>query len=159
MLLVAPGRLNPALVAEIRRFRAEIYAQDHVAVSDDPDEASYHVAVYVEGHLAGALRYTPLGQGTARMGGWCVSPKFRGTRVSLDLALAPFRVARVLGDRRGVAYATTRHGSAAMLRKLGGRVVETKWDAEYGCEMQRLEFELLSTNFNGAASRPDSIAA
>jgi len=142
MLLVVPGRLNPALVREIQRFRAEIYSADGVTVSNDPDERSYHVAIYVEGRLAGCLRYTPLGQRTARIGGWCVASEHRHTRVALDLALTPFRLARSLGDTRGFAYATTRHGSARLLRKLGGRVVRTRFDPAYGCEMQELEFTL-----------------
>jgi hypothetical protein len=158
MLIIAPGSLNPALVEEIRRFRDRIYADDQVSVSNEADEASYHVAIYVEGHLAGCLRYTRLGHGTARISGWCVSPKYRQTRVALDLALAPFRIAQVLGDSAGIATATTRHHSSRILQKLGGRVIATYWDAEYGCEMQRLEFQL--SRFNGAASQADdSIAA
>jgi hypothetical protein len=142
MLLVAEGRLNPALVAAIRAFRAEIYAADHVRVSEAPDERSWHAVFYVEGHLAGALRYTRLGEGVARMGGWCVSPAHRHTRVALALALAPFRLAAQLGDTRGVAHATTRHGAARILRRLGGRVTCAWHDPGYGCEMQRLEFTL-----------------
>jgi hypothetical protein len=142
MLLVAEGRLNPALVAEIRRFRAEIYAQDHVTVSEAPDERSYHAVFYAAGHLAGCLRYTRLGEGVARIGGWCVSPDHRHTRVALALALAPFRLAAHFGDTHGIATATTRYGAARMLRQLGGEVKATYYDAQFGCEMQHLEFTL-----------------
>ena len=142
MLVIAYGAHNPELIAEVRRFRAAIYAEDRVIVSEDVDETSWHVVCYEAGVLAGCLRYTRLGSGLAQIGGWCVSAEARKTRTALDLALAPFRLARELGDTRGVAHATVRHGSARILRKLGGRVIETYWDEEYGCEMQRLEFHL-----------------
>lgn len=142
MLLIVEGRYNPEVISAIQRFRAEIYSADGVTVSNETDEASYHVVIYVEGHLAGCLRYTRLGDGVARIGGWCVSSKFRATRVALDLALAPFRLAAQLGDTVGICTATTRHGSAKILRRLGGKVIATYYDSTYGCEMQRLEFAL-----------------
>ena len=142
MLLIVYGEYNPEVISAVRSFRAEIYAADGVSVSDELDERSYHVVVYGEGRLAGCLRYTQIGEGAARIGGWWVSAPHRPTRLTRALALAPFRLARALGDTRGIATATTRHGSARLLRKLGGRVTATYWDEGYGCEIERLEFQL-----------------
>ena len=53
-----------------------------------------------------------------------------------------FRLAERLGDTRGIANATVRHESAAILKRLGGRAIARYYDRQYGCQMERIEFYL-----------------
>lgn len=152
MLIVALGWLSPELVEQVQRFRGSIYIADGAIPKLDNgrhiealDETSYHLVFFRQGEIKACLRYQRdyrNGAGRARLGGWAVAPELRGTRVGVRLALAAVRLAEQLGDQSGEARATTRHGSADILKKLGGRLRARYWDADYGCEMEYLEFHL-----------------
>ena len=84
----------------------------------------------------------------AEVGGWAVSERSRCTPESLMLILATFSLSRVLGGALGLATATMRHSSAAILRRLGLSQLEiagldgsSYFDAKYGCEMELLRFD------------------
>lgn len=155
MLIVADGTLNPELVAAVQAFRGAIYAADG-AVAPGPhvealDARSYHLILWRGGAIAGTLRYTRKGRGEAKIGGWAMAPDARGTRASIRLALEAVRLAERLGDTYGTATATVRHGSAEILKRLGGKCLMRYHDAAYGCEMEYLTFTLADMQHRRAA--------
>lgn len=84
----------------------------------------------------------------AEVGGWAVSQRSRCTPESLMLILATFSLSRVMGGALGLATATVRHSSAAILRRLGlaqldiaGVGGSAYFDARYNCEMELLRFD------------------
>lgn len=149
VLIIAPGALNPDLVDAVQVFRGGIYAADG-AVSLDAagrhveaiDALAFHLVLTDCQGVGACLRYHQRGRGVARLGGWAVAEHLRGSTAGVRLVLAAFALARRLGDSRGFATATVRHGSADILRRLGGRLIVQYFDAAYGCEMQFLEFRL-----------------
>jgi hypothetical protein len=63
------------------------------------------------------------------------------------MALAVFGLSHALGDAIGISAATQRHGSASILRRIGGRPLEhggsplpSYYDPQYRCEMEALRF-------------------
>ena len=133
MLIIAPGFLSLELVEAVQRFRGSVYLEDGAVLELDHgrhieaiDETNYHIVFFRDGELKGCLHYKRdyrNGSGRARIGGWAVAPELRGTRVGVRLALEAVRLAEKLGDRSGVATATTRHHSAEILKRLGGRML------------------------------------
>lgn len=142
MLIVAEGRFNPDLVRKIATFRRETYARDGVQVSSADDAGSWHCAILRDGAIDGCVRYKRVGNGFVRIGGWAVRETRRGTRDAVRLALRCVELAQELGDVRGIATATTRHRSAMVLERLGGKVIHRYFDQHYQCEMAAIEFWL-----------------
>lgn len=152
MMIVAPGFLSPELVAAVQQFRGSVYLEDGAILQLEKgrhvealDENSYHIVYLHRGEIKACLRYKRDyrgGSSQARIGGWAVAPEMRGTRLAVRLALTAVRLARDLGDQYGTATATTRHDSAEILKRLGGRSLRRYYDATYGCEMELLEFYL-----------------
>lgn len=87
------------------------------------------------------------GVGYAEVGGWAVSPRSRCTPEGLLLILATFGLSRVMGGALGLATATVRHSSAAILRRLGLSPLEVPgapgayFDPRYNCDMELLRFD------------------
>ena len=82
--------------------------------------------------------------GYSEVGGWAVSEQGRCTTEGLLLILATFGLSRALGGALGLATATMRHSSAAILRRLGlSRLagMPSYFDPHYGCEMELLRFD------------------
>jgi hypothetical protein len=80
----------------------------------------------------------------SEVGGWAVSESGRCTPEGLLLILATFGLSRALGGALGLATATVRHSSAAILRRLGlSRLagLPAYFDPHYGCEMELLRFD------------------
>jgi hypothetical protein len=84
----------------------------------------------------------------SEVGGWAVAKDSRCTSEGLILILATFGLSRMFGGALGVATATARHSSAAILRRLGLSRFEVKgdqlrpyFDAEYDCEMEVLRYD------------------
>ncbi len=149
MIAVALGWLSPEVVEAVQRFRGAIYIEDGAVETlkdgrhiEAPDMRSYHIILIDEGGIGACIRYLRFGNRSARIGGWAVAPKFRGTRASIRMALETVRLAEQFGDTHGIATATVRHNSAGILRRLGGRVIARYYDANYRCEMERIEFSL-----------------
>jgi hypothetical protein len=89
----------------------------------------------------------------AEVGGWALDPAMRGSKEALRIALATYSLARILGGCIGITNATTRHCSAAILRKIGGRPLAvgaaelpSYFDPQYGCEMELLRFDSAEPN-------------
>jgi hypothetical protein len=84
----------------------------------------------------------------AEVGGWAVAESRRGTTDPMRMILGVCGLSKILGGSIGVATATVRHGSAAILRRLGlsplavnGVALPAYYDPHYGCEMEALRFD------------------
>ncbi len=84
----------------------------------------------------------------AEVGGWAIAEDYRGSREALRIALATYGLAQLLGGCIGITTATARHGSAAILCRLGGNPLEAEgetlpvyFDPQYGCDMEILRFD------------------
>src|SRR4051794_26132417 len=81
------------------------------------------------------------------IGGWAIASSYRHTRAALEILLASFAWARMIGGAIGCCTATFRNSSAPMLRRIGGRslkynneAIPPYNDANYGCMMEALRF-------------------
>jgi hypothetical protein len=86
--------------------------------------------------------------GFGSVGGWAVAPEHRRTTEPVAIILATYGLLELLGGCLGVATATFRHQSAAILRKIGlstltwsGDALPSYHDPKYGCQMEVLEFD------------------
>ena len=84
----------------------------------------------------------------AEVGGWAVARENRCSAEGLLLALAGYSMGTMLGGALGITTATVRNSSAAILRRLGGRHLETDgtiippyYDPNYDCDMELLRFD------------------
>ena len=99
----------------------------------------------VEGEIALARRQ---GLGFGEVGGWAVDEKYRRTSEPLRIILAMYGLLELLGGCLGVATATWRHSSAAILRRIGLTTLEADgaelppyFDSRYDCQMELLRFD------------------
>jgi len=81
------------------------------------------------------------------VGGWAIDVAYRHTRAALEILLASFAWARMMGGGIGCCTATVRNNSASMLRRIGGcsfeyngEAIPPYSDAKYGCTMEALRF-------------------
>jgi hypothetical protein len=86
--------------------------------------------------------------GFGEVGGWAVAETFRRTMEPLRIILATYGLLNLLGGSAGVATATFRHSSAAILRRIGlssiladGRELPPYFDPQYRCQMEVLQFD------------------
>jgi hypothetical protein len=93
-------------------------------------------------------RANHLGIDFVEVGGWALTPEFRGTSEALRIALGTFSLARLLGGCIGITTATTRHSSASILGRIGGKPLMTDgreipayFDPAYRCQMEILRFD------------------
>ena len=110
------------------------------------------------GHLKKALRSElhrarKENVGFAEIGGWALDERCRCSAEALRVVLATYGLAQLLGDALGVSTATTRNGSAKILRRLGGQSVISSgvelppyFDPTYRCDMELLRFDSRSPN-------------
>jgi hypothetical protein len=98
----------------------------------------------------------------AEVGGWAVSTECRHTGDALIVALAAYCLGRVRGETLGITTATARHGSASILRRIGGSALSASgvtlppyYDPRYGCTMEILRFDSRrpSPRFRGVIDR------
>ncbi|HEX4227905.1 MAG TPA: hypothetical protein VHZ07_04500 [Bryobacteraceae bacterium] len=92
------------------------------------------------------------------VGGWALTPELRCSTAAVTIALTAFALAELLGGCLGVTTATRNHGSASILRRLGGRPLEwdgielpAYFDPQYNCEMEILRFDSTQRNPRYAA--------
>ena len=88
------------------------------------------------------------GTAFAEAGGWAIVPEKRCKVEALQLAMATYSLARILGGCVGISTATERHRSASILRRIGGRSLEhagtelpSYYDPQYRCQMEVLRFD------------------
>jgi hypothetical protein len=115
----------------------------HAAAVHSAKGPSYRHAVEQE-----MLRARRLGLGFGEVGGWAVAKDHRWTMEPLRIILATYGLLELLGGCAGVATATFRHGSAAILRRIGltsliseEGALHPYYDPHYGCEMELLRFD------------------
>lgn len=85
----------------------------------------------------------------AELGGWAIAEEYRGTKLALETVLASYAWGGLIrGGCICSCTATVRHGSASILRRIGGKPVDTAqsplpsyWDPRYTCEMEVLRFD------------------
>jgi hypothetical protein len=82
------------------------------------------------------------------VGGWAVAESRRGTVDALKMVLSACALFRILGGCVGLATATVRHGSSAILRRIGltplsieGLELPAYYDPHYRCSMEALRFD------------------
>jgi hypothetical protein len=104
--------------------------QVRLAVAADLGEAWKHSLSYVE------------------IGGWALCESWRRTGAALEMLTASYALAPLWGGCLASCAATVRHGSAAILRKIGGTSLEARGeqlppygDIRYGCFMELLRFD------------------
>ncbi len=83
----------------------------------------------------------------SELGGWALDEEIRGTAEALRMALAIYALTQELGGAIGLSGVTHRHGSASILRRMGGRSLECRgvelpayYDPQYECNMELLRF-------------------
>jgi hypothetical protein len=104
----------------------------------------------VDAHLAEARR---LDCPPSEWGGWALDEEVRGTAEALRIVLTAYALMEDLGGAIPFSYVTRRHGSASILRRMGGRPLEYRgtqlpvyYDPQYECEMEILKFCSWSPN-------------
>jgi len=92
------------------------------------------------------------------VGGWALDETLRGSTDALRSVLFTYAWSYALGGCLGLSTATHRNGSAAILRRIGGRPLECDgvelppyYDPHYKCEMEVLRFDsrLPSSKYEG----------
>jgi hypothetical protein len=86
-------------------------------------------------------------------GGWALDEEVRGTAEALRMTLAAYALSCELGGGVALSCATRRHGSASILRRMGGRSLKCQgvempayYDPQYECEMEILSFHSWEPN-------------
>lgn len=99
-------------------------------------------ALHEEMKLAQRLRVPLL-----EVGGLALDEKIRGSLALIKMAGGIQRLAGQMGGAIGIGTVTCRHNTSLMLRRLGGRSLETGedflpsyYDPQYRCEMEILKF-------------------
>jgi hypothetical protein len=92
-------------------------------------------------------------RGIVEAGGWALSKEIRGTVEALRMALASFAICEEWGGAIGLSTVTERHCSASILRRIGGRSLESNgsplpsyYDPQYDCRMELLRFHSWAPN-------------
>jgi hypothetical protein len=93
-------------------------------------------------------RARSIGFSYVEFGGWALHKDVRGTAEALNSALASFAWSQIQGGAIGISAATQRNGSASILRRLGGKSLESEgaplppyYDQNYKCMMEVLRFD------------------
>jgi hypothetical protein len=145
-LLVDPDRQVVGCVRYLRHpatASIEDLLISHSPLSNDPLwGGKFHEAL--ESDLAFARRNL---LAFIEVGGWAINTAYRHTRAALEILLASFAWAKMIGGGMGCCTATVRNNSASMLRRIGGCSFEHNHesippykDPKYGCTMEALRF-------------------
>jgi Acetyltransferase (GNAT) domain len=92
-------------------------------------------------------------RGIVEAGGWALGKEIRGTVEALRMALASFAWCEEWGGAIGFSTVTERHCSASILRRIGGRSLESNgsplpsyYEPAYDCRMELLRFHSWAPN-------------
>jgi hypothetical protein len=119
----------------------------HSALGKDPNwSAQLRTAVEADLQLARQRRSLYV-----ELGGWALAEKWRKTRAALEMVAGSYALCRLWGGALGSCTATIRHGSASILRRLGGsklmfdgKALPAYFDPRFGCVMDLLRFDDLT---------------
>lgn len=85
------------------------------------------------------------------IGGWALSEEWRKTKAALETAAGSYALGHLWGGTLGACTATVRHGSASILRRIGGsslvaggKALPPYFDPRFGCGMELLRFDYLT---------------
>jgi hypothetical protein len=95
----------------------------------------------VERHIQQAIS-SGVQYGEAGM--WALRPEARCSTAAVTIALSAFALAKALGGGLGITTATTRHGSSAILQRLGGSTfteLPSYYEPKYGCTIEVVHFD------------------
>jgi hypothetical protein len=100
------------------------------------------------------LRHTrSAGLSYVEVGGWAMAEQVRCTAECLRSVLATYAWSRLIGGAIGISTATERNGSASILRRLGGRLMNCEageippyHDSHYDCRMHMLRYDSREPN-------------
>lgn len=116
----------------------------HSGIAKDP-QWSTKLRAAVEEDLAEARRASI---GYAELGGWAIAPEHRCTKAALVTLVASYAWGQMVGGCLSSCTATVRHGSAKILRRIGGKsylfsgeAIPPYTDPQYGCLMEILRFD------------------
>ena len=86
-------------------------------------------------------------------GGWVIDEERRGSCEAVSIAIRALAWAQILDDCIGFLTATAKHGSAAILRRLGARNLQARgqtipgyFEPAWGCNAELLRFDTNSLN-------------
>jgi hypothetical protein len=144
------------LVLEDNQVRGCIRCREHSVYTDPQELTVSHSALArsvewerpfeaaVRAELALARR---LGYRVVEAGGLALDQEIRGTTEALRLALGMYALCQQLGGAVGLSTVTQRHCSASILRRIGGRPMESNgwqlppyYDPHYDCQMEIMRF-------------------
>ena len=120
--------------------RFEDLAVSHSALASSPEYGPL-LKTAVQHHIGQAIS-SGVRYGEAGM--WALRPEARCSTAAVTIALATFAVAKALGGGLGITTATTRHGSSAILQRLGGSTfpdLPSYYEPKYGCVIEILHFD------------------
>jgi hypothetical protein len=119
----------------------------HSALARDPRWA-HKVRAAVEADLRLARQRGLL---YVEIGGWALAEEWRMTKAALETAVGSYALGRLWGGTLGSCTATIRHGSASILRRLGGsslaangETLPAYFDPRFGCMMELLRFDYMT---------------
>ena len=117
---------------------------NHCSLAKDP-VWSVKLRAAVEEDLAEARRANI---GYAELGGWAIAAEYRCTKAALETLVASYAWGQMIGNCLSSCTATSRHRSATILRRIGGKslsangeVIPPYSDPQYGCLMEILRFD------------------
>jgi hypothetical protein len=115
------------------------------AISHLPHPFRQHVRGAVQSELAKA---DSLGFNYVELGGWVVGETLRCSTEAIRMLSMMYAFSQLTGGAIALSTATTRHNSAAILRRTGGRSLEFEgdevppyYDPHYDCNMEVLCFD------------------
>jgi hypothetical protein len=115
------------------------------ALSHLPPSFTHQVKQAVEGELAKA---ESLGFKYVELGAWVVGEDLRRSTEAIRMLMMIYALSQSLGGAIALSTATTRHNSAGILRRTGGKPlafagsdVPAYFDPHYDCEMEVLSFD------------------
>lgn len=89
----------------------------------------------------------------SELGGWAIAPELRCTTEAVSMLLAGYALADTIGGIAGISTVNLRHGSASILRRMGGVPLESDgqelpsyYEPQYSSELEILRFDSKSAN-------------
>jgi hypothetical protein len=126
------------------RYRPVVGGFEQLAASQSAIAHSQRFGPMLRKALEGEIGHARRNQiQFGEVGAWALRSEIRCSTAAINIALMTFVLAESLGGGLGITTATTRHHSASILRRLGGRRLAglpAYYDPKYGCVIEILHF-------------------